>query len=59
MKEVKVTVVVAHSTAARMWHEYTVHVVNRSKHALRGAIRAAWRKYPNASSVDAQFVEAA
>jgi hypothetical protein len=59
VKRVKVTVVATHSTSARLWHEYYVHVVNASKHALKSAVRAAWRKYPTASSIEAQFVEAA
>ena len=37
--------------------EYITHVVNRSKHALTGAVRNAWRKYPAAKAVNAQFTE--
>ena len=36
--------------------EYLVHVVNRSKHALSGALRNARRRYPNASSIEAEFL---
>ena len=35
--------------------EALVHANNRSKHSLLGAIRAAWRRYPNAKAISAQF----
>lgn len=35
--------------------EYIAHVNNRSKHCLTGALRAAWRRYPAAKAVSAQF----
>jgi hypothetical protein len=57
--KVRVTVQTSHSTYGSAWFEYVVHVVNRSRHALRGAVRAGFRKYPNACNVEAAFVEAA
>jgi hypothetical protein len=36
---------------------YTVHVVNRSRHALHGAVRGAFRKYPDARRVEAEFLD--
>lgn len=35
--------------------EYIAHAVNRSRHALTGATRNAWRKYPQARSVIAEY----
>lgn len=37
--------------------ESLTHVNNRSQHALNGAVRAAWRKFPAAKSISAQFTE--
>jgi len=37
--------------------EYVAHAVNRSKHALHGAVRNAWRRFPAAKSVAAEFTE--
>ncbi len=35
--------------------EYIVHVMNRSRHALQGAVRSGWRRFPQAKSVCAEF----
>ena len=35
--------------------EYVVHVVNRSRHALRGAVRSGWKRHTNAKAVSAEF----
>lgn len=35
--------------------EYVTHVVNRSRHALTGAVRNGWRRYPAAKAVTAEF----
>jgi hypothetical protein len=59
MVKVKVTVETQHSVLGSAWFQYVVHVVNHSQHALRGAVRAGFRKYPNAQSIEAAFVEAA
>jgi hypothetical protein len=48
---VDVTVEVEHG----VYIAWTSHVVNRSHHALSGTVRAAWRRYPNALSVEARF----
>lgn len=37
--------------------EYVAHVVNRSRYALRGALRSAWKRYPRAKAVSAEFTE--
>jgi hypothetical protein len=37
--------------------EYLVHVRNHSRHALTGAVRSGWRRYPAARSVIAEFTE--
>ena len=37
--------------------EYFVHVNNRAQHALRGAVRSGWRRYPRAKAVSAQFTQ--
>jgi len=37
--------------------EYLVHVRNRSRHALQGARRSGWRRYPQARAVSAEFVQ--
>jgi hypothetical protein len=44
-------------TSACSFAEYSVHANNRSRHALSGAIRNAFRKYPNARSVEAEFAD--
>jgi len=59
MIPVRVTVLTRHSTLGSEWLQYIVHVVNRSKHALRGAVRSGFRKYPNANSIEAEFTEVA
>jgi hypothetical protein len=35
---------------------YAVHVNNRSHACLHGAVRAAFRKYPNARGVEARYI---
>lgn len=37
--------------------EYVVHVNNRSKHALTGAVRNGWRRYSRAKAVSAQYTQ--
>jgi hypothetical protein len=46
--------VVVETNEASFVH-YTVHVVNRSRHALTGALRGAFRKFPDARSAEAEF----
>lgn len=37
--------------------EYIAHVNNRSKHALSGAVRNGWRRYPTAKAITAQYIK--
>lgn len=50
MIPVRVTVETEHAVV-----QYLVHANNRSKHSLTGAVRAAWRRYPKARAVSAEF----
>lgn len=37
--------------------EYLVHVRNRSRSALQGAVRSGWRRFPDAKSVCAEYTQ--